>query len=101
MATDLPPPDCPLGYPRHQVENLVDDLAAFGRWMRGQTVMLCEGRRYDYETREWVPDACAGIPHGTVVYGTDIRRYLARQDRIRRAAATATAASFALERGTK
>lgn len=78
---DIPPAECPLGYPAHQLEAILGDgLSDFNYWMRGQTVAQCEGRRWDYAARDgrgdYVPDACADHPHGMVVYGCDLRAYL-------------------------
>jgi hypothetical protein len=37
---------------------------------------LCEGRRYNHETKEYEPDDCAANPHGTVIYYHDVARFL-------------------------
>lgn len=75
------PPECPNGYPLVQLERELG-LQAFRRlmlWMDGQTMMICEGRAYNHETREYAPDACADFPHGTVVYSWDVERWLAAE----------------------
>lgn len=72
----LPPPECELGYTEGQIEQIVGDrLGEFDRWMNGQTMGLCDGRRYDHEKREHLATGCG--PHGAVVYGHDLRRFLA------------------------
>lgn len=73
----IPEPLCSGGYPWYQVEEILDDetFAAFSKWMNGQTMMLCEGRRYNYETKEYEVD-CDGVSHGGVVYAWDLKRFL-------------------------
>lgn len=73
--TDPSVPDCELGFPTAQVEQiLAEDFAAFAHWMRGQTMAICEGRRYDHDTHEYTPTGCG--PHGPVVYPWDLDNYL-------------------------
>jgi hypothetical protein len=70
-------PSCPHGYTRVDLAIILGErLAGFDRWMNGQTMMLCEGRLYDYEAKEYRPDACADDPHGVVAYPRDLRQYL-------------------------
>lgn len=77
-ASGLPEPSCFLGYPRSQVVEIVGlRLDAFDHWMRGQTVAICDGRRYDPDQRDYVPTACSAHPHGVVVYPWDVRQFLA------------------------
>ena len=74
-ARQLPPPDCELGYTDGQLHAILGDrLPAFRRWMRGQTVALCDGRRYDHDKCEYEPTGCG--PHGPATYGHDLRRFL-------------------------
>jgi len=74
--TTIPAPDCESGYTYNQLlEILGDDLPNFNQWMRGQTMALCEGRRYNHETKEYTPK-CGGVAHGGVVYPWDLARYL-------------------------
>lgn len=76
-VTVLPEPLCEGGYPWPQVEQILDaeTLSAFREWMSGQTMMLCQGRAYDHESKQY-HEACGGIPHGGVVYAWDLKRYL-------------------------
>lgn len=72
----LPEPACQLGYTSEQLALIFDfGLGAFQRWMRGQTAAICDGRRYDYDKREYEPTGCG--PHGVIVYAHDVRQYLA------------------------
>lgn len=72
----LPEPDCQLGYTQPQLALIFDfGLGAFQRWMRGQTIALCEGRLYDHDAKEYRMSGCG--PHGAVVYPHDVRQYLA------------------------
>lgn len=69
------PPACHYGYDREQIEQLMaDDLDRFDRWMRGQTIAICDGREYDYEASEYRETGCG--PHGGVVYAHDVANYL-------------------------
>jgi hypothetical protein len=70
------PPACELGYPRDQLERLLDaqQLARLDHWMRGQTVGVCDGRRYDHEARQYQDTGCG--PHGACVYCWDLERWL-------------------------
>lgn len=71
----LPNPECECGYTRAQVEAIMGNrLDAFNRWMRGQTAAVCEGRRYDHDTREYVETGCG--PHGMTVYPWDVQQFL-------------------------
>lgn len=72
----VPESPCHLGYPRDAVEQIfAENVARFDEWMRGQTVAICDGRRFDHEAAEYEPTNCG--PHGVVVYEWDLRRYLA------------------------
>jgi hypothetical protein len=74
---DIPAPDCVLGYPEYQLEEILGDrIEEFGRWMRGQTFSGCDARSYNHETKEYEPSGC-DIPHGFVYYQSDVRRFLA------------------------
>lgn len=69
-------PDCRYGYSATQLEALLGDrLDDFYRWMCGQTVSICDGREYDYDARDYRDTGCG--PHGTVVYTSDVRQFLA------------------------
>lgn len=70
---------CPWGYTESDLHALLGDrLPEFNRWMSGQTTVLCEGRKYDYTRKAYVPDECAGNPHGGVAYAWDVERFLRR-----------------------
>ncbi|PZG12953.1 hypothetical protein C1I95_24740 [Micromonospora craterilacus] len=72
----LPDPDCRYGYTVEQLEAILGDrLDAFGRWIDGQTISLCTGSEFDNQAKGNKPTGCG--PHGSVVYGSDLRRFLA------------------------
>ncbi|WP_431728608.1 hypothetical protein [Verrucosispora sp. TAA-831] len=76
MIPALPEPDCRYGYTAAQLEAVLgDQVDAFGRWIDGQTMSICDGAVYDPESRVNVPTGCG--PHGVVAYGHDLRRFLA------------------------
>lgn len=71
----FPEPDCDRGYSFGLLE---ETLGAGGfselmDWMHGQTMMLCDGRRYDHEAKEYYETHPA---HGPVVYTWDVERFL-------------------------
>lgn len=71
----MPPKSCEGGYTRDDLERLLGErLAAFDSWMRGQTMGICDGRRYDHGRREYEPTGCG--PHGPVAYSHDVKRFL-------------------------
>lgn len=74
----FPKQACPDGYSWDQLEEILDDetFAEFGRWMRGQTCMICQGRRYNHDTKQYEPDECSDNPHGGVAYTYDVHRFL-------------------------
>lgn len=75
MPTEPSGPSCRYGYTRGDLEALFGDrLPEFFRWMRGQTVSVCDGRAYDHDKREYHDTGCG--PHGTVVYPWDVEQYL-------------------------
>jgi hypothetical protein len=60
--------------------NMVMDaerLEEFIKWMHGQTVGVCDGRRYDYNANTFRDTGCG--PHGPVYYRHDVARYLNNQ----------------------
>lgn len=72
---ELPAPECGLGYTDSQLKTILGSrYEEFIRWMRGQTVALCDGKRYDYEVNEYVNTGCG--PHGVVVYSWDLERFI-------------------------
>lgn len=74
----FPKPECPFGYPWYQLEEIFDEetFERFSKWMNGQTMSICEGRKFNHETMEHEPDACAGNAHGGVAYKYDVHRFL-------------------------
>ena len=80
MNVTLPPPNCQLGYPKDQVEAIVvkngRDVDEFWSWMRGQTMGICDGARWNPETQSHDQTHCG--PHGACVYRNDLCRFLDR-----------------------
>jgi hypothetical protein len=77
--SSLPEPACPYGYTRKQIVEILATstrVEEFDKWMRGQTMSMCQGKSYNYEMRVYEPSACAGNAHGTVVYRHDLERFL-------------------------
>lgn len=74
---DMPEPECKYGYPQSQIEKIFpeDRLKEFHLFMNGQTVSLCNNRRWDYILGEEVEDDC-GTSHGTVFYRSDVFDFL-------------------------
>lgn len=76
MENNIPTPECEGGYTRQQVEEIMGDrLAKFDKWMYGQTCMLCEGRKWNYNAQKYEP-SCGGVAHGGIVYEWDLKRFL-------------------------
>lgn len=74
---ELMTPECEYGYTRSQLKLIMGcRITAFDFWMNGQTGVICEGRKWNYETHEY-EEACHGIAHGMVVYKSDVQRFLA------------------------
>lgn len=87
----LPEPECPLGYPESQLQKILGKAALFNifcNWMRGQTMGLCDGLRWnpdaDWYDQNWTPrrgcyepSDCYDSPHGGVVYRSDLERWMA------------------------
>lgn len=75
-AVALPEPECRLGYTYDQLVDILGDrIVEFSRWMRGQTMVICDGLKYNHDTREY-EKACGGVVHGVVVYPWDLKRFL-------------------------
>lgn len=71
---ELPKPECPYGYPETQLERILGDrMPEFFKFMRGQTVSLCEGREYNYERKAYFE---TGHTHGVIFYEGDVRNFL-------------------------
>ena len=67
--------NCPLGIPLSEIEDepWYDE---FRKWHNGQTGAICDGREYDHDLGRYVNTPCMGAPHGYVVYGDDLARFL-------------------------
>lgn len=74
---NFPAPDCEAGYSWFYIEEILpeEEFIAFRHWMRGQTCVICDGRRFNHETRQYEATDCANNPHGGVVYRWDFERY--------------------------
>lgn len=72
---NLPKPECQLGYSDTQIREITDSrYDEFTRWMRGQTMAICDGRYYSHEDKQYYEDGCG--PHGTIVYYWDVVTFL-------------------------
>jgi hypothetical protein len=72
----LPKPECEFGYTESQVTKILGSKAPrFWNWMNGQTFGFCDGRIYDHEKKTY-EKCCNGESHGTVVYPSDLERFL-------------------------
>lgn len=77
MPDNLPPPDCHLGYTKSQINEILGERSEeFNEWMANQTVALCNGVLFDYDTREYEPDPMCTQPHGIVFYTHDVDRFI-------------------------
>lgn len=75
MKTELPKPECALGYTHSQIEEILGQRTEeFWLWMSGQTVALCNGTKYDYQNKAMLDTGCG--PHGGAVYPWDLQRFL-------------------------
>lgn len=76
VSTKIAQPECHIGYPFRQLEGILGDrMDEFSRWLAGQTISQCDGRKYNYDTKEYEPTGCG--PHGFVAYRWDVERFLA------------------------
>jgi hypothetical protein len=75
---ELQEPTCPHGYTEDDLTEILgeDGLVPFWNWMSGQTVMLCDGRKYNHTMGEYVETSCSATPHGVVVYEWDLERFM-------------------------
>lgn len=73
----LPDPECEGGYPWSQIDTIfdVETVKRLEKFMAGQTMMLCEGRRYNHDTQDY-REACNGVAHGGVIYPWDLQRFM-------------------------
>lgn len=67
---------CPQGLTDIDVSRIL--VKHFWKWMRGQTLSVCDGRSYNHATKEYEQTECHECPHGAIVYPWDMERYLAR-----------------------
>lgn len=72
------PHSCPHGHTEQDLKSAGIDWDKFQSFMRGQTVMICDGSQWDPETNNQIKSRCFENPHGTVYYGCDVRRFLFR-----------------------
>lgn len=91
---------CPQGVTQDELDAILGDRRQeFDRWMRGQTMSVCDGRTYVHDRAHnamcphlygdvytWECDytggghyedtVCVDSPHGVVVYRSDLDRFL-------------------------
>ncbi len=73
----VPAPTCPHGYTEVDLAGILGErLDHFNQWMSGQTMSVCDGKRYSHEDRAYYPTECADDPHGPVVFPWDLHKYL-------------------------
>lgn len=81
----LPKPDCLYGYSKAALDEIFSEKnfpmasrqlrETFNSFMRGQTMSICSGKQYNYDTGEYEPSECADNPHGSVVYVCDVAAF--------------------------
>lgn len=88
MPLSLPEPICKHGYTSEQIETIIPEgqIDIFWNWMRGATMMLCEGRRtaeemawmlaYPTLYKPWNPEDDCDVAHGMIIYTHDVDQYL-------------------------
>lgn len=68
-------PECQLGYTETQLDRILGDRRReFNAWMRGQTIAMCDGKKYNHEEKRYEDTGCG--PHGLVVYSWDLQRFI-------------------------
>jgi len=68
------PLSCPLGFTRKDLARYFGDrLTSLDEQLYGQTQTICDGRRFNHDTREYEPTECADTPHGVVAYVWDVQ----------------------------
>jgi hypothetical protein len=79
---ELPKTECESGYPEWQIEEILQKagraMTEFSQFMYGQTMTLCQGEKYNHDTRSYY-ECCGGVAHGGVVYPWDLERFLQRK----------------------
>lgn len=79
VTPELPDPVCPMGYPYEQLKDILGSSARIGQlsaFLTGQTVGLCSGEQYNYDTQKMEPTSCEVPGHGAVVYTVDLDNFL-------------------------
>lgn len=72
---NLPDPECLYGYTQPQLDQILGERQDdFREFMRGQTISLCDGKKWNYASQREEESGCG--PHGAVVYPTDLRRFM-------------------------
>lgn len=66
---------CKYGWTEDDIIQIIgeDRLNDFYQWMRGQTIMACTGKIWDYNVKSYVPDDCG--PHDVIYYRHDLMRF--------------------------
>ena len=71
---------CPLGYTEEDLERYFGakkgEPHPLWTQLEGQTGAICEGRRFNHETREYEPTECADHPHGYISYVSDVEEWV-------------------------
>lgn len=76
-SLNLPKPECKYGYTQDQIEQILETEERhqrFWEFMRGQTVVGCNGYSYNHKDGTYVKDC--GVFHGGVVFAHDLERFL-------------------------
>lgn len=70
-------PSCIYGYTEADLIIIFGDrLPDFYKWMRGQTISLCDGRVYDHDLKEYIDSKCGPPGHGPVYYPWDVKNFI-------------------------
>lgn len=69
-------PICQVGYPPEQLKRMLgeDKYTELTDWLFGQTLGVCDSKKFDYATGKWIHVGCG--PHGSVVYEWDLQTFL-------------------------
>lgn len=71
----LPKPECRYGYTHAQIDAIMGDrVNEFHRWMRGQTVSVCDGHEWNHDSQACELTGCG--PHGVAIYRSDVEQFL-------------------------
>jgi hypothetical protein len=75
------PPSCPWGYSRSDLERYFgasEETPTHPLWkqLRGQTGSICDGRRYNHDTKEYEPSECNKNPYGFIAYTHDVLEWV-------------------------